>query len=90
MNILVVDDEVLIREVIKEYSLIEDYEVVEAENGIQALEIIEKELVEKLRTNLKTNEKKKETKENRWLGIGYMPSLIATKLKDNKPFLNFH
>lgn len=46
MKILIVDDEPLIREVIKEYSLIEDYEVVEAENGIQALEIVEKELID--------------------------------------------
>lgn len=41
MRILVVDDEVLIREVIKEYSLNEGYEVDEASNGKIALELIE-------------------------------------------------
>lgn len=43
MNILVVDDEKMIREVIKEYLYHENYEVDEAENGSVALE--------KLRTN---------------------------------------
>lgn len=42
MKVLIVDDEVGIREVIKEYCLSEDYEVLEAENGIEALSIIEK------------------------------------------------
>lgn len=41
MRILVVDDEILIREVIKEYSLNEGYEVDEASNGEEALELIE-------------------------------------------------
>ncbi|MBQ3142355.1 MAG: response regulator transcription factor [Bacilli bacterium] len=40
MKILIVDDEILIRNVIKEYLLIEKYEVFEAENGIEALNII--------------------------------------------------
>ena len=38
MKILIVDDEPLIREVIKEYCALENYEVLEAENGIEALE----------------------------------------------------
>ena len=42
MTVLVVDDEICIREVIKEYCLNENYDVLEAENGIQALEILEK------------------------------------------------
>lgn len=42
MHILVVDDEALIREVIKEYSLNEGYAVDEAENGEKALNLIEK------------------------------------------------
>ncbi len=42
MRILVVDDEALIREVIKEYSLNEGYAVDEAENGEKALNLIEK------------------------------------------------
>lgn len=40
MKILIVDDEPLIREVIKEYCTLERYEVIEAENGIDALEKI--------------------------------------------------
>lgn len=42
MKVLIVDDEQGIREVIKEYCLNEDYEVVEAENGLCALEALEK------------------------------------------------
>ena len=38
MNVLVVDDEKLIRDVIKEYLLLEKMEVTEAENGIEAIE----------------------------------------------------
>ena len=41
MKVLIVDDEVGIREVIKEYCLNENYEVLEAENGMDALKIIE-------------------------------------------------
>ena len=40
VKILIVDDEVLIRKVIKEYCILENYEVVEAENGIDAIEKI--------------------------------------------------
>lgn len=40
MKILVVDDEKLIREVIKEYANQENYIVYEAENGIEAMEIV--------------------------------------------------
>ena len=38
MRVLVVDDEKLIRDVIKEYLLLENMEVMEAENGIEAIE----------------------------------------------------
>ena len=38
MKILIVDDEVLIRNVIKEYCILENYSIVEAENGIDAIE----------------------------------------------------
>jgi len=41
MNLLIVDDEKLIREVIKEYALLESYNIYEAENGIEALKQIE-------------------------------------------------
>ncbi len=40
MKILICDDEALIRDVIKEYLLLENYEVYEAENGLSAIEII--------------------------------------------------
>lgn len=43
IKVLICDDEVLIREVIKEYLKIEGYEVLEAENGMIAKEIVEKE-----------------------------------------------
>lgn len=38
MKVLVVDDELLIRSVIKEYLLMESYEVIEAENGLEAID----------------------------------------------------
>ena len=40
MKVLIVDDEILIREVIKEYALLENFQVDEAENGLEALEKI--------------------------------------------------
>lgn len=46
MKILVVDDEVLIREVIKEYSIYEGYEILEANDGIEAINIIERENID--------------------------------------------
>ena len=42
MNILVVDDEKLIREVIKEYLLLDNFDVYEAENGDDAIEVFKK------------------------------------------------
>ncbi len=42
MKILVVDDEVMIRQVIKEYCTFNHYNVDEAENGVEALEKIQK------------------------------------------------
>ncbi len=38
MKVLVVDDEKLIRDVIKEYAYAENYEVIEAENGLDAIQ----------------------------------------------------
>ncbi len=46
MKILIVDDEKLIRDVIREYALNESFETEEAENGKEALEIIEKENID--------------------------------------------
>lgn len=42
MKLLIVDDEIGIREVIKEYALNENYDVFEAENGLSAIEIMDK------------------------------------------------
>lgn len=46
MKLLIVDDEVLIRDVIKEYCLNENYDVCEASNGLDALEIINRENID--------------------------------------------
>ena len=42
-KLLIVDDEVGIREVVKEYALISGYEVKEANDGLEAIELISKE-----------------------------------------------
>ena len=42
-RILIVDDEQMIREVVREYALINGYEVAEASDGLEALELVEKE-----------------------------------------------
>jgi two-component system, OmpR family, response regulator ResD len=39
-KLLIVDDEINIRKVVREYAEFEDYEVEEAENGMQAIEIV--------------------------------------------------
>lgn len=39
MKILVVDDEKLIRDVIREYLINENYEVIEAKDGVEALNL---------------------------------------------------
>jgi len=46
MKILIIDDEELIRGVIKEYCLNENYKVLEAGNGIEALEVLKRETVD--------------------------------------------
>lgn len=46
MKLLIVDDEVLIRDVIKEYCLNENYDVCEASNGLDALKIINKDNID--------------------------------------------
>lgn len=43
MKVLVVDDEKLIRDVIKEYLMLENYEIKEAENGLDAVSIAKNE-----------------------------------------------
>lgn len=43
VKILIVDDEKNIREVIKEYSTLEGYEVMEADSGVKALELLNSE-----------------------------------------------
>jgi len=46
MKVLIIDDEQLIREVIKEYCINENFKVLEAENGLVALDILKKENVD--------------------------------------------
>ena len=46
MRILIVDDEQGIREVIKEYCKLENYTVIEAENGIEAIEKVKQEKID--------------------------------------------
>ena len=43
VKILIVDDEKNIREVIKEYSILEGYEIMEAASGVKALELLNSE-----------------------------------------------
>lgn len=42
MNVLIVDDEKLIRDVVREYLLLENYQIYEASNGFEAIEIVKK------------------------------------------------
>lgn len=46
MTVLIVDDEEKIRNMIKEYCLLENYKTIEASNGIEALEIVKTEKVD--------------------------------------------
>lgn len=46
MNVLIIDDEDLIRDVVKEYCLNEGYKVYEAANGIEGLQILETETID--------------------------------------------
>ena len=46
MKILVVDDEELIRQVLKEYLSIEGYQIYEAENGLEAINVVKEKDVD--------------------------------------------
>lgn len=46
MNVLIIDDEVLIRDVVKEYCLNENFKVFESSNGIEGLEVLEQENID--------------------------------------------
>lgn len=46
MKVLVVDDEVGIRDIIREYCLYENFEVLEAENGVEAIEKLKDENID--------------------------------------------
>lgn len=46
MTVLIVDDEERIRTMIKEYCLIENYRTIEAENGLEAIEIIKSQNID--------------------------------------------
>ena len=46
MKLLIVDDEKLIREVINEYAKLENFEIMEANNGEEALDIVNRENID--------------------------------------------
>ena len=46
MNVLIIDDEKLIREVVKEYCLNENFKVYEAEDGLEGLEILKENKID--------------------------------------------
>ncbi len=46
MTVLIVDDEELIRKVIKDYCINENYKIIEASNGIEALEKVKNEKID--------------------------------------------
>ncbi|MBQ8902503.1 MAG: response regulator transcription factor [Bacilli bacterium] len=46
MNILIVDDEKLIRDVIKEYLLLDGYRPYEAENGLEAINVVKNNVID--------------------------------------------
>ncbi len=46
MNVLIIDDEDLIRNVVKEYCLNENYNVFEASDGIEGIEVLDKENID--------------------------------------------
>ncbi|MBQ8472380.1 MAG: response regulator transcription factor [Bacilli bacterium] len=46
MNVLIIDDEDLIRNVVKEYCLNESYNVYEASNGFEGLEVLNREKID--------------------------------------------
>lgn len=46
MNVLIIDDEILIRDVVKEYCLNEEFKVFEAENGIEGLSVLEQNKID--------------------------------------------
>lgn len=46
MKVLVCDDEILIRDVIREYLTLDNFEIVEASNGLEAIDIIKTELID--------------------------------------------
>lgn len=46
MNILICDDETLIREVIKEYLLLDNFKIYEASNGLEAIDIVKNEAID--------------------------------------------
>lgn len=46
MNILICDDETLIRDVIKEYLLLDNFKIYEASNGLEAIDIVKNEAID--------------------------------------------
>ena len=56
-KILVVDDEIKIREIIKEYAEFEGYEVAQAEDGMQAVEMVKNQPIRTSLNNGSMNNK---------------------------------
>lgn len=76
MKVLVVDDESLIRSVIKEYLILENYEVIEAENGLEAIDKVNKNNIDIIIMDIMMPKMD-----------GYTACKEIKKIKDNIPFI---
>lgn len=76
MKVLVVDDESLIRSVIKEYLILEKYEVIEAENGLEAIDKVNKNDIDIIIMDIMMPKMD-----------GYTACKEIKKIKDNIPFI---
>ena len=55
MTVLVVDDEPRIREVVKEYCLLEGFNVLEAEDGYEAIDLVKAKKIDIIVLDIKTD-----------------------------------
>ncbi len=88
MNILVVDDEMLIRNVIKEYLLSENMSVFEAEDGIEAIRVFKEEKIDLIILDIMMPKKDgfETLKEIR--KISSVPVIMLTAMKEEIDKLN--
>jgi DNA-binding response OmpR family regulator len=82
MNILVVDDEKLIRNVIKDYLEHENLKVYEAENGIEALEIYKKEKIDLVILDIMMPKKDGYETLKELRTLGNTPIIMLTAMKE--------